>query len=97
MCRKKSARLVYRGGNWNNTSNAGVFYANGNNPRSNYNTNIGFRPALVSTVKNSTLKGKRNERSKGHISRRIAPKIKTPHLPKDGANCAGYTNRKGKT
>ena len=38
---------MYRGGNWNNTSNAGVFYANGNNPRSNYNTNIGFRPAFV--------------------------------------------------
>jgi hypothetical protein len=29
----------------NNTSNAGVFYLNGNNPRSNSNDNIGFRPA----------------------------------------------------
>ena len=38
---------MYRGGNWNNGGNAGVFYANGNNPRSNYNTNIGFRPAFV--------------------------------------------------
>lgn len=35
----------FRGGNWNNTSNAGVFYLNGNNPRSNSNDNIGFRPA----------------------------------------------------
>ena len=44
MCRKRP-RLVYRGGNWNNTSNAGVFNCNGNNERSNYNENIGFRPA----------------------------------------------------
>lgn len=36
------------GGNWNNTSNAGVFYVNLNNPRSNSNTNIGFRSALPS-------------------------------------------------
>lgn len=37
---------MYRGGNWNNGSNAGVFYLNGNNSRSNANTNIGFRAAL---------------------------------------------------
>jgi len=36
-------RLPIRGGNWNNTSNAGVFALNLNNPRSNVNTNIGFR------------------------------------------------------
>lgn len=34
------------GGNWNNTGNAGVFYVNLNNPRSNANDNIGFRSAL---------------------------------------------------
>ena len=34
------------GGNWNNGANAGVFYANGNNARSNSNGNIGFRSAL---------------------------------------------------
>jgi len=39
-------RLPNRGGNWNNGSNAGVFALNLNNPRSNTNTNIGFRPAL---------------------------------------------------
>jgi len=39
-------RLPIRGGNWNNDSNAGVFALNLNNPRSNVNTNIGFRPAL---------------------------------------------------
>lgn len=38
---------MYRGGNWNNGSNAGVFYLNGNNSRSNVNTNIGFRAALA--------------------------------------------------
>ena len=36
-------RLPIRGGNWNNTANAGVFALNLNNPRSNVNTNIGFR------------------------------------------------------
>lgn len=40
------SRLPNCGGNWNNTSNAGVFYVNLNNTRSNTNTNIGFRSAL---------------------------------------------------
>lgn len=39
-------RCFNRGGNWNNGANAGVFYSNGNNPRSNANGNIGFRSAL---------------------------------------------------
>ena len=34
------------GGNWNNAGDAGVFYVNLNNPRSNANDNIGFRSAL---------------------------------------------------
>ena len=34
------------GGNWNNGATAGVFYANGNNARSNTNENIGFRSAI---------------------------------------------------
>lgn len=29
------------GGNWNNRSNAGLFYFNGNNSTSNSNSNIG--------------------------------------------------------
>lgn len=41
-------RLPICGGNWNNTSNAGVFYVNLNNTRSNSNSNIGFRSALPS-------------------------------------------------
>jgi len=36
----------YAGGNWNNTSNAGLGYRNANNERSNANNNIGLRPAL---------------------------------------------------
>ena len=40
------------GGNWNNTSNAGVFNVNLNNPRTNANGNIGFRSALLSYARN---------------------------------------------
>ena len=42
------SRLPIAGGNWRNTSNAGVFYLNLNNTRSNSNSNIGFRSALPS-------------------------------------------------
>jgi len=38
-------RSFYRGGNYNNGANAGLFYSNGNNARSNSNGNIGFRSA----------------------------------------------------
>ena len=40
-------RLPIRGGNWNNGVSSGVFALNLNNARSNANTNIGCRPALV--------------------------------------------------
>ena len=40
-------RCVYRGGDWNNGANAGVFYLNGNDSRAGVNTGIGFRSALV--------------------------------------------------
>lgn len=36
------------GGNWNNSSNAGVWALNLNNNRSNSNNNIGFRSDSVS-------------------------------------------------
>lgn len=39
-------RVSICGGNWNNGTNAGVFYVNLNNLRSNSNGNIGFRSAL---------------------------------------------------
>ena len=41
-----SKRLPYRGGNWNNGSNAGLAALNCNNSRVNTNNNIGFRLAL---------------------------------------------------
>lgn len=53
-------RLFNSGGNYNNTTNAGVFYANGNNnSRTNVNTNIGFRSAQSHTSKAGTPKGYR--------------------------------------
>lgn len=39
------ARAFLRGGNWDNTSNAGVFTLNLNNAPTNTNSNIGFRCA----------------------------------------------------
>jgi hypothetical protein len=41
-------RCLIRGGNWNNGGNAGLFYSNLNNPRSNVNGDIGGRSALPS-------------------------------------------------
>lgn len=38
---------MYRGGNWNNGSNAGVFSLDGNNSRGDAGTGIGFRAALA--------------------------------------------------
>jgi len=35
--------ILLASGNWNNAANAGVFYRNWNNNRSNDNNNIGFR------------------------------------------------------
>ena len=43
----KLLRSLIRGGNWNNGANAGVFYSNLNNPRSNSNGNVGARVAFV--------------------------------------------------
>lgn len=40
-------RCLNRGGNWNNSGNAGVFNANLNNGRGNSNDNLGFRSALL--------------------------------------------------
>lgn len=40
-----ATRLGLRGGNWNNSSNAGLAALNLNNSRGNSNTNIGGRPA----------------------------------------------------
>lgn len=67
---------MYRGGNWNNGTNAGVFYLNGNNSRSNVNTNIGFRSALALfayVLPGYGLAGA--QRQKGRISRPTRPKM----------------------
>jgi hypothetical protein len=42
-----------------------VFACNGNNPRSNVNTNIGFRSALASQLEADTLKGVGQHEVKG--------------------------------
>src|SRR5699024_11620709 len=81
MCRDKRGRCVYRGGNWNNGTNAGVFYLNGNNSRSNSNTNIGFRSALALFAyvlratalqehkgKRDAFPGRQGQRSEEHTS-----------------------------
>ena len=76
MCRDKRGRCVYRGGNWNNGVNAGVFYLNGNNSRSNSNTNIGFRSALALlayVLRVTAFAGA--QRQKGRISRPTRPKM----------------------
>lgn len=41
-----SERAVLRGGVWNSGGNAGVFYSNSNDPRSDVKWGIGFRPAF---------------------------------------------------
>lgn len=56
---------MYRGGNWNNGTNAGVFYLNGNNSRSNVNTNIGFRSALALFAMSCGLRPCRSTKAKG--------------------------------
>lgn len=43
-------RFPRRGGNYNNTSNAGLGYVNCNNARSNANVNYGARPRSHSAV-----------------------------------------------
>lgn len=72
---------MYRGGNWNNGTNAGLFYLNGNNDRSNTNANIGFRSALVSPVRPAGYGSAGTPRQKGYISRLTKPKINARRQP----------------
>ena len=44
-------RCVFRGGNWNDGSGAGVFYLNGNGSRGNASPNIGFRAAYIPEIR----------------------------------------------
>jgi hypothetical protein len=51
-------RSIYVGGNWDNTSNAGVANANANNSLDNSNSNIGARLAYPSEVYSIIILGK---------------------------------------
>ena len=42
---------MYRGGNWNNGANAGVFALSGDYSRSSASTNIGFRAAYIPEIR----------------------------------------------
>jgi hypothetical protein len=59
-------RFPLRGGNWNNTSTAGLGALNLNNLRAIVNNNVGFRPALPPSQKSglygglSSAEGKRS-------------------------------------
>lgn len=75
---------MYRGGNWNNGANAGVFYLNGNNSRTNSNTNIGFRVALALFVHCLRATAQQKHRGKRGMSPGRKAKDKRP-LPDTGA------------
>lgn len=49
-------RVARRGGNYNNTSNAGVAYLNCNNDRGNTNANYGGRPRSRTSQRTGTLR-----------------------------------------
>ena len=57
------------GGNWNNSSNAGVWSLNLNNVRTNSNNNIGFRSDSV-----SPRTGRPDGGTKGDAFRRLGAK-----------------------
>lgn len=44
-------RCVYRGGDWNDGSSAGVFDLDGHNSRSGANTHVGFRAAYIPEIR----------------------------------------------
>lgn len=69
---------MYRGGNYNNGANAGVFYVNGNNPRSNSNANIGFRSALALLVRPAGYGSAGTIKQKGRISRPKGQRYRPP-------------------
>ena len=72
-------RLPICGGNWNNAANAGVFNVNLNNARTNSNSNIGFRSALLSMPELPRSKNPEAEReNKGTCFRSELSKIAFP-------------------
>lgn len=75
---------MYRGGNYNNGANAGVFYVNGNNARSNSNANIGFRSALALLVRPAGYGSAGTIKQKGHISRPHGQRYRPPSADNRG-------------
>jgi len=60
------------GGNWNNSSNAGVWALNVNNSRTNSNNNVGSRAVIWSTLRPSRgLMGPQACRSRGALVRAV--------------------------
>ena len=72
-----SKRLPYRGGNWNNGSNAGLAALNCNNSRVNTNSNIGFRLALEQRQKLAAKRLPSSASSKGCRVLWLLPKYLT--------------------
>ena len=76
--RSKLYRSFICGGNWNNSSRAGVFAVNCNNPRSNSNGNIGFRAAcprksdIVSLPGHNQYKGYKGFASSASAGKHLA-------------------------
>ena len=62
-------------GNWNNSSNAGVWALNLNNNRTNSNNNIGFRSDSV-----SPRTRQRDGGTKGDVFRRLGAKSAVRHF-----------------
>jgi len=73
-------RLPIVGGNWNNESNAGLAALNLNNPRSNVNNNIGFRPALL---------GCKKPAPHGALDSACKKRSRTPPRPRGNMNRIG--------
>ena len=42
---------MYRGGNWNNGANAGVFYLSGSDSRGGAGPGVGFRAAYIPEIR----------------------------------------------
>jgi len=76
--------VAYRGGNWDNGVQAGVFALNLNNTRSNVNPNIGFRAALPETSEKIAAHGQLSRaqaKEPRSLSRRLVRPAKKQKMP----------------
>jgi hypothetical protein len=75
-------RGFIRGGNWNNTTNAGAFTLNLNNTPTNTNNNIGFRVARSFTLHQKLVLMAFGSQNGGRLrSPPACPKISHLRLP----------------